>query len=211
MAKKPEPGDEAARPPPKTPVPIVVPKGKKHAKDGRVKRWIRDLAPPKKKESVPKPDLEPRTSKPRDPEPGPTDTKPADSPAQVERISPERPFRGPVQRATIQMLPGRLEPEDPEVIQQEIRFLRDSSDEQVVTLGWDLGEPPGHITLNHSSIAPRHARMTYRDGEWWIESLSRLDPVVVNGKVVRHGAKPVRLENDDELRIGVVLFRFRFP
>lgn len=218
MARKPKPGKEGGRAPPKTPVPIVVPKGKKHAKDGRVKRWIRDLAPTRETEPTRDPVEERQTSEPKARETTAAERKPAETPEQAitrdrepAKSLPERLFQGPVQRATIQMLPGRLEPEDPTVIQQEIRFLRASSEPQVVTLGWDLGEPPEHITLNHSSIAPEHAKMTYQDGRWWIESLSRLDPVVVNRKVVRYGAGPVLLENNDEIRIGVVLFRFRFP
>ncbi len=40
-------------------------------------------------------------------------------------------------RATVQLLPGRLEPLIPEVIQQEVRFQQSSSGEQEVTLGWE--------------------------------------------------------------------------
>jgi len=109
------------------------------------------------------------------------------------------------------MLPGRLEPIDPEVLGQEIRFIRAPSTEQVVTIGWNIGEPPGHITLNHSSIKPLHARMTYRGGAWWIESLDVHDPVVVNESALVVSAPPRRLAHGDQVRIGSVFFRFIFP
>ncbi|MGW8266879.1 MAG: FHA domain-containing protein [Longimicrobiales bacterium] len=109
------------------------------------------------------------------------------------------------------MLPGRLQPINTSVIQQEIRFVRVPSEEQVVTLGWNLGEPPEHVTLNHSSIQPLHARMTYREGQWWMESLDRNDPVVINSAVLRPASPPRPLADGDQIRIGAALFRFFFP
>jgi len=109
------------------------------------------------------------------------------------------------------MLPGRLEPLDPGAIQQEIRFIRTGPGEHYVTLGWNLGEPPEHVTLNHSSIQPIHARMIYREGEWWIENLAPHDPVVINGAVLRLEAPPRKLANGDRIRIGAVVFRFHLP
>ena len=109
------------------------------------------------------------------------------------------------------MLPGRLQPINTSVIQQEIRFVRAPSDEQVVTLGWNLGEPPEHVTLNHSSIQPLHAKMTYRDGRWWMENLALNDPVVINSAVLRLSAPPRALAHGDHIRIGAALFRFFFP
>jgi hypothetical protein len=109
------------------------------------------------------------------------------------------------------MLPGRLQPINTSVIQQEIRFVRGPSEEQVVTLGWNLGEPPEHVTLNHSSVQPLHARMTYRDGRWWMENLARNDPVVINSAVLRVSAPPRPLADGDRIRIGAALFRFFFP
>jgi hypothetical protein len=109
------------------------------------------------------------------------------------------------------MLPGRLQPLDPEILQQEIRFLRTLVEEQVVTLGWNIGEPPGHVTLNHSSVQPLHARMTYREGEWWIETLTHIDPVAVNQAALMVSAPPRRLTHGDQIRIGEVEFQFYFP
>jgi hypothetical protein len=122
--------------------------------------------------------------------------------------SEDREGTGPVQRATLQMLPGRLEPMNKDVIQQEVRFLRGEGDTQVVTLGWDMGEPPSHVTLDHPSIQPRHAKMTFREGRWWIQSLSEFYPVEVNDVPLQLTQEPVLLENGDRVRFGEAVFRF---
>jgi hypothetical protein len=169
-----------------------------------VKRWIREFTPSEDPESEKKSKKEPESKSTKW-----IGDQPKGKGTGVEETT--RSFQGPVQRATIQLLPGRLELVDPDVIQQEIRFLRGSSKEQAVTLGWNLGEPPDHVTLNHSSVAPEHARMTYREGRWWIESLSRHDPVSVNRRSVPFGGEPLSLANGDEIRIGAVVFTFCFP
>jgi len=117
----------------------------------------------------------------------------------------------PPQRATVQLLPGRLEPLIPEVIQQEVRFQRSGSGEQEVTLGWELGDPPHHVTLDHPSIQPLHAKMTFQNGRWMIESLSPHDPVEVNGTPVSSGSGPYLLAPGDQVRIGDAVFRFHLP
>lgn len=188
MSGKPKSGGEGARTSGKNPFPIVVPRGGKHPSGSSVRRWIREVLP----------------SSPSAPEPVPE----SKSGGPEQRT---RPASEPVQRATIQLLPGRLEPADPGVIQQEIRFLRTQAEKQVVTLGWKIGEPPEHITLNHSSIEPVHAAMTYRNGSWWIENRARHDPVVVNGVVLRSSALPRLLADGDRIRLGAVVFHFRFP
>jgi hypothetical protein len=113
-----------------------------------------------------------------------------------------------VQRTTLKMLPGRLEPLDSTVIQQEVRFLSGPGPIHEVTLGWDLGDPPRHVMLDHPSIQPRHAKMTYWDGRWWIESLSEFYPVEVNGESLHLSEKPVPLEDGDLIRLGDAVFRY---
>jgi hypothetical protein len=115
-------------------------------------------------------------------------------------------------QATIQLLPGRLEPLLPEVIQQEVRFQRENSPgAQEITLGWEMGEPPHHVTLDHPSIQPLHARMTYQKGRWMIESLVPSDLVEVNGTPVPTSNGPYLLAAGDQVRIGEALFRFHLP
>lgn len=188
MPKKPSSGGKRPSRPTKDPFPILVPKGNKQPSGTRVGRWVRDVLP------TPSSDSDGASAKP-------------------EKAPPTKPRRPPqpVQRSTIQMLPGRLQPINTSVIQQEVRFVRVPSEEQVVTLGWNLGEPPEHVTLNHSSIQPLHARMTYRDNQWWMESLDRNDPVVINSAVLRPEAPPRPLADGDHIRIGAALFRFFFP
>lgn len=188
MPRKPKSRGEETRTPKKNPAPIVVPRGGKHPSGGSVKRWIREVLPP----------------------PAPTAEQVPDRKAEA----PEKrsaPSSGPIQRATIQLLPGRLEPVDSNIIQQEIRFVRVQAKKQVVTLGWDIGEPPEHITLNHSSVEPVHAAMIYREGSWWIENRARHEPVVLNGVILRTSDLPRLLADGDRIRLGAVVFRFRFP
>ncbi len=109
------------------------------------------------------------------------------------------------------MLPGRLQPLDGRVLQQEIRFIRLLSKTQRFTLGWNIGEPPAHITLNHSSVRPMHARMTFRDGGWWIECLAFHDPLLINESALTLSDPPRALTDGDRIRIGLVGFRFCFP
>jgi hypothetical protein len=168
--------------------PIVVPKGGKYSSRRSPLRRIKDLF-----------SFQPSGAE--------TEKKAAPD----ENEPKGRSTRAPVERATVHMLPGRLRPVDPEVLQQEIRFLRVAGSEQVFTLGWKIGNPPAHITLNHSSVKPLHARMTFREGSWWIESLHRLDPVTVDGDPVPFGDPPRKLEDGDAVCLGAVLFRFGFP
>jgi pSer/pThr/pTyr-binding forkhead associated (FHA) protein len=93
-------------------------------------------------------------------------------------------------------------------VQQEVRFLRAPGEAQEVTLGWDLGDPPHHIMLDHPSIQPRHARMRYLEGQWWIESLAEYHPVEVNDVPLHLGDEPALLQNGDQVRLGEALFRF---
>ena len=189
MSKQSGPGGNGPAPPAKkNPFPVAVPPGEKHPSGTRVGRWIRDFFP-----------STPPTHKGTSAEAG------------KKRPAPERNAPEPVQRATVQMLPGRLQPITTSVIQQEVRFLRTASEETVVTLGWNLGEPPAHITLNHSSIQPLHARMTYRGGRWWIENLVRNDPVAVNDAALRVSGPPRPLADGDRIRIGAAVFHFFFP
>ncbi len=145
------------------------------------------------------------------PEPSPSPTSPpppAPSPSSAPRLVPRAEAGDGVRRATLQLLPGRLQPLDPDQLAQEIRFLRAGPEATVVTLGWDAEEPPSHITLDHPSIQARHARMSYRGGQWAIESLSEWDPVQVNGTPLPPGEEPRVLWSGDEVRIGEVTFRF---
>lgn len=118
---------------------------------------------------------------------------------------------GPLYRATLQLLPGRLRPLDPDIVREEIRFVRPSGRDAVVTLGWADGEPPDHITVNHPSVQDRHARMSFIERRWHIESLVAHHPVRVNDDAVPAGAEPRELRSGDEVRLGDASFHFLMP
>lgn len=118
---------------------------------------------------------------------------------------------GPLYRATLQLLPGRLRPLDPDVVREEIRFVRPTGRDAVVTLGWADDEPPDHITLNHPSVQDRHARMSYEDRRWRIESLVAQHPVRVNGISLSVGSEAHELQSGDEVRLGDARFHFLMP
>lgn len=182
---------------PKRPSPILVPVRPERTVTRRLGNWIRRFlgAPPP---AVQTQVLETPAPKP---EPPPTPSSVPVSPMGMDAQH----------HATVQMLPGRLEPLLPEVIQQEVRFQRAAGAEQEVTLGWELGDPPHHVTLEHPSIQALHAKMTFQKGNWMIESLATNDPVEINGTPVPSSAGPYLLASGDQVRIGEALFRFHLP
>lgn len=171
----------------------------------RMARPLKDLLPGEA--DTPAPAFEPPAEVAVPPEAeGPV--APDDAPAPEP---PAETLAGPVHRLTLQLLPGRLQPLDHQVIRQEVRFLRSGPREAEVTLGWAEGEPPRHVTLDHPSLQPMHARMRFHDGRWSIESLSPRDPVWVNGAALPVGAEPHALEGGEHVRMGDVEFRFLWP
>lgn len=120
-----------------------------------------------------------------------------------------RPSTGPLHRATLQILPGRLVPAHPDVLRQEIRFLRPSNPEREVTLGRARNDPPDHITIDHPSIERLHATMRYDRGHWWIESGSADRPVLLNGQVIGPEGGARHLKDGDRVRLGDIDFDFR--
>lgn len=118
---------------------------------------------------------------------------------------------GPLYRATLQLLPGRLRPLDPDIVREEIRFVRPPGEVATVTLGWAEGEPPEHVTVNHPTVQDRHARMSFVERRWLIESLVAAHPVRVNGEALPAGAAPRVLQSGDEVRLGDATFHFLMP
>lgn len=135
----------------------------------------------------------------------PTDKEPATPEAAAE------PPPLPIQRATIQMLPGRLQPMDRKVLRQEIRFLRPPHPDPTITLGWERIDPPEHVTIDHPSVKMKHARMQYRRGHWWIESLVAEDPVRLNGAALRPDEGARHLKDGDRVGLGDIEFLFLRP
>lgn len=142
---------------------------------------------------------------PPDPEEGPSPHRPSSV-----RLFGETPVPDALERATLQMLPGRLEPLSPALAGQQVRFLKGPGKEQEVTIGRGPGELPSHVTLDHRSLREAHARMLHRDGQWFVTSSDAADPVLLNGEAVPV-ADPHLLEDGDLLRLGELEFRFRWP
>jgi hypothetical protein len=196
--------------------PILIPGVPTSSKSGRVRRWLgrllgggRNLSPPRPAERPTGRQLDDADTAVVSDTTARTipDTRPLD------RADSAPAHDQPVHRATTQLLPGRLQPINPEVIEQEIRFLRARTprETQVVTLGWNLGDLPEHVTLDHPSIQPLHARMIYQKSHWMIESLTDADPVEINGTLLLAGGVPYLLSSGDQIRIGKALFRFLLP
>lgn len=210
--------------------PILIPGEPTSSTPGRMRRWMGELLEGRKTPDTSRSARAPGTSRgapgagTRDParEPGATKplasegAAPEEAPSslldteQPDSVAPRSAHDQPVHRATTQLLPGRLQPINPEVIEQEIRFLkaRTPRETQVVTLGWNLGDLPEHVTLDHPSIKPLHARMIYQKSHWMIESLTDADPVEINGTLLLAGGVPYLLSSGDQIRIGKALFRF---
>jgi hypothetical protein len=192
------------RPPLRKVSPILIPGDHQPPQPSRISTLIRKLF------GKPTPKAQRKTMDNRGRNrPGPAKDPETDRAERDQGIMPDEG----VHRVTTELLPGRLQPLNPEIIQQEVRFLRASGGpgEQVVTLGWQMDEPPEHVQLDHPSIQPFHARMTFQRGNWMIESLSEHHPVEVNGIEVPTAGGPYLLANGDQVQIGEASFRYLMP
>lgn len=128
------------------------------------------------------------------------------SPVTAGRVRYHMPPEG-----TLQLLPGRLEVVEGRSDRGEIRFVRLSGDEPVVTFGRAAGEPLAHIQLEAATVSRLHARMNFRDGSWHIANLSHTNPVAVNGAPLGGNGDSAELKDGDVLEMGEVVFRYRMP
>lgn len=62
-----------------------------------------------------------------------------------------------------------------------------------------------HIVFHGSFASQDHARIVYRQNQYWLEDLGSLNMTYLNDLVVK---KPTVLANGDRIRIGEVNFRF---
>lgn len=120
--------------------------------------------------------------------------------AQVHRLIPPG--------GTLQMLPGRLVLLEGEEAGREIRFVRLGGNPQRITLGRNSGRPYEHVQLKAQTVSRVHARMQYDEGRWYVENLSRTNPLVVNGRAVAAGGVPTALSEGDVIELGEVMCRF---
>lgn len=109
---------------------------------------------------------------------------------------------------TLQMLPGRLVIAEGEESGRELRFVRLGANPQRVTLGRSPGRPYEHVQLRAQTVSRLHAQLQYDEGRWYVENLSRTNPLVLNGRALAAGAAPHPLAEGDVMEMGEVLLRF---
>jgi len=64
--------------------------------------------------------------------------------------------------------------------------------------------PSNDIVLPDPFISRRHARVFYRDGEWFIEDLDSTNGTIVNNENIK-GKGPRRISDGDEIIIGLTV------
>lgn len=129
------------------------------------------------------------------------------SPPLPSSLSPQARERDlPEEDATLQLLPGRLEPADPGT-DKEIRFIRVSGSNRF-TLGRDRSSARTHIHLEAATASRMHAFMLFEEGQWRLGNMSQTNPVVINGTAL-NGDAPWPLADGDRIEFGELTFVFR--
>jgi hypothetical protein len=62
-------------------------------------------------------------------------------------------------------------------------------------------EPACDLQLDDQTVSLRHARLSYRLNQWWLEDMASTNGTYLNGEVV---TAPVVITQGDELRLGQV-------
>ena len=77
-----------------------------------------------------------------------------------------------------------------------------------VTVGRD---PASDVVLPEPSVSHEHAKIEYREGQWWLQSADSAGPTWVNGQPVEPGQR-VPVTDGDRLRFGFhTQFRLLVP
>jgi pSer/pThr/pTyr-binding forkhead associated (FHA) protein len=69
-----------------------------------------------------------------------------------------------------------------------------------ITIGRD---PACDCTLNDQTVSAQHTRLSYHQGQWWVEDLRSTNGTFLNQENV---AVPLVITDGDELRCGQVIF-----
>ena len=69
-----------------------------------------------------------------------------------------------------------------------------------ITIGRD---PSCNFPLNDKTVSAQHARLSYRQGQWWIEDLRSTNGTFLNQEPV---SLPLVVTTGDEIRFGQVAF-----
>jgi len=79
----------------------------------------------------------------------------------------------------------------------------------VVTSGAVIGRSPSaEVVLPDEFTSAQHARLVVRGSHFWVEDLGSKNGTFLNGRRLE---APAPLEDGDQLRIGRVTLRFRWP
>jgi pSer/pThr/pTyr-binding forkhead associated (FHA) protein len=70
-----------------------------------------------------------------------------------------------------------------------------------VILGRD---PASHISVNDETVSARHTRLSYRQGQWWVQDLRSTNGTYLNKQLVED---PMVVASGDQLRCGQVNFK----
>ncbi len=116
------------------------------------------------------------------------------------------PLSGPGVDATLQLLPGRLEPLSG--ADQEIRFIRSGAVNRF-TFGRSTGPAHTHIQLLAATASRMHAYMINEKGRWRIGNMSETNQVLINGVPLESADADRWLEDGDRIELGEVGFIFR--
>ena len=64
-------------------------------------------------------------------------------------------------------------------------------------------DPTCNLPLDDNTVSAQHARLSYRQGQWWVEDLRSTNGTFLNQEAV---SLPLVITNGDEVRFGQVLF-----
>jgi hypothetical protein len=74
---------------------------------------------------------------------------------------------------------------------------------QTIAIGRD---PMCDMILDDGTVSAQHARLTYRQSQWWLEDLHSTNGTFLNQEAV---LEPVVITSGDELRCGQVIMRLK--
>jgi hypothetical protein len=74
---------------------------------------------------------------------------------------------------------------------------------QAIAIGRD---PLCDMILDNGTVSAQHARLTYRQGQWWLEDMRSTNGTFLNQEAV---VEPVVITSGDELRCGQVIMRVK--
>jgi hypothetical protein len=74
---------------------------------------------------------------------------------------------------------------------------------QVIAIGRD---PMCDMILDDGTVSAQHARLSYRQSQWWLEDLHSTNGTFLNQEAV---LEPIVITSGDELRCGQVILRLK--